>query len=509
MKWLWSLAVAAFVILTGAAITLGSLNQDEGWYLYAARLVSEGQMLYADFAFTQGPLLPTIYGALASVWLDGGLLAARVLTSVIGLLGLIFALALARRLVPTEHKNTAALLTFLLLGSNLYHLYYTAIPKTYALASLFVLMGYYLLATALTTIRVRMRPWVLFLAGLTLAFAAGTRISLGVLLAVCGVGLLVAFRQYRFSFLWFGCGGFAGLALVYAPYLLNAPALDGLIAAQKYHAARGGFDIVFFVGSLSRLVRWYAPIFVLFGLGVSAWLLTRKGTASQDDSDSTARFVARLVFIGFLLVLAVQMAAPFPYEDYQVPVMGLFAVAAACVAVRVPLFVTRGATVLLPIFVLGLTWAGSFGSPLLEQWTTNGQDRFWTRVKAKPELVQLREMAHVIEAIDPGGKTLLTQDLYLAIETGRKVPKGLEMGPFSILTDAEWRRLLSSAPTPVAALSGYTFAIEPPRCSERPLDQQLAYWDLLKKQYELVLKEDAFGQQATPLLILKRKATEK
>ncbi len=507
MKWFWILASAAFAVLAFASVWLGGLNQDEGWYLYAARLMGEGQMPYADFAFTQGPILPTIYGALGCLWLDGGILAARVLTSLIGLLSLVFAVALARLLVPEGRKNLAGVVTFLLLGNNLYHLYYTSIPKTYALAALFVLVGFYLFALALASARVCLRALLLVAAGLSLAFAAGARISLGLLLAVSGVALLVAFRRYRWSFLWLGLGGFLGLALAYGSYLLDVSARDGLIAAQKYHAARGGFDPVLVVGSLSRLVRWYLPVFVLFGLGLAGAIAARRGDA-RACADSFSHFVWRLALVGFLAVFVVQLLAPFPYEDYQVPVMGLFAVAAVALALRAPLFDSRALSYAVPLLALGLTWAGSFGSPLLEGWMTNGQDRFWTRVKEKPELAQLRDMAKVIEAVDPGGKMLLTQDLYLAIETGRKVPKGLEMGPFSILSDDEWKNLLSSAPCYVAALSGYTFAIEPPRCAERPLEQQLSYWELLKKRYDLVLKEEAFGQHATTLLILKRKAAE-
>ena len=154
---------------------------------------------------------------------------------------------------------------------------------------------------------------------------------------------------------------------------------------------------------------------------------------------------------------------------------------------------------------LGLCFSGSFGSPLLEKWATNGQDRFWSLKKSKYELPQLRKVAAEIEKLDPGGKTLLTQDLYLAVETGRKVPKGLEMGPFSMLSDDEWHKLLASADCPIAALSGYSFAIEPPSCRERPVPKQIEYWGLLKKNYEMIRREEAFGQNATPLLILKRK----
>ena len=122
-----------------------------------------------------------------------------------------------------------------------------------------------------------------------------------------------------------------------------------------------------------------------------------------------------------------------------------------------------------------------------------------------PSMLEFLNAALTSEAADPGGDTLLTQDLYLAIETNRKVPKGLEMGPFAMLSDAEWRKLLESAPCKIAAMSGYAFAVKPPECHERPVEAQMEYWGLLKKNYVLADREEAFGQNATPLLILKRK----
>ena len=490
----WLLAIGAFGVLGAAAVWMGGLNQDEGWYLYAANLVAEGQVPYRDFFHTQGPMLPIAYSAFSGIWKSWGLLGARLFTLALGALGILLAMGLARRLVPDGRKDAAALAVLFLLGCNLYHLYYVTIPKTYALASLFVLVGFYLAS---------FRGFLcLSGAGLALAFAAGTRISLGALMPVVGLGLLLTRRWKMLA--GFCVGGFLGLALVYLPFLCDAGAREGLIAAQKYHAARGGFDVMWTVGSLSRLVRWYLPVFVVLGLGVAGMV------GSEAGAEVKQRRFLRLLALSFLAVFAVQMLAPFPYEDYQVPIMGLLAVSAA-----VTLFAFRpvNRTIeqseqsnnLTLLLVLGLCFANSFGSPLLEKWSTNGQDRFWSLKKEQFELAQLRDVSRRIEAMDPGGKDLLTQDLYLAIETNRKVPKGLEMGPFSMLSDAAWRKLIGESTCKVAALSGYTFAVEPPVCRERPLETQMEYWNLLKRRYEFVEREDAFGQNATPLLILRRK----
>ena len=502
LKMFWALAIFAFAVLGAAAVWLGGLNQDEGWYLYAANLVAEGKTLYRDFFFTQGPGMPTIYRSFTWVWGAWGLLGARVLTLLLGAAGILLATGLARHLAPEGRRGEAALIVFLLLGCNLYHLYYVAIPKTYALASTFVMGGFLLLA-------VGRKPVFPLVAGLALAFAAGTRISLGALLFVAGFGLLCA-RRWK-AFVWFCVGGFGGLALVYGPYALDPGARTGLVAAQQYHAARGGFDLVWAVGSLSRLVRWYLPVFIVLGLGLARGLEAR---AARTDNQTVKQSNNQTILLWcFLAVFVVQMLAPFPYEDYQVPIMGLLAVYAAvnfvgCGISSEHRVIGASEQVWRVLLVLGLCFANSFGSPLLEKWMTNGRDRFWSLKKEKCELAQLRDVAKRIEALDPGGRTLFTQDLYLAIETGRTVPKGLEMGPFAMMSDEEWKKILTEtapAECKVAALSGYAFAIEPPVCSERSVEKQMEYWTLLKRNYKLADREEAFGQNATTLLMLKRK----
>ena len=458
------LGLIATVILGLAAVWMGGLNQDEGWYLYAANLVSEGKVLYRDFAFTQAPLMPIVYSVFAGIWQNFGLLGARLFTLTLGLLSIFFLAMSAVRLTDNERKWTAGTVVMLLLGCNLYHLYYIAIPKTYALAALMLAIGVYLLTFERMT----------FFAGMFFALACGTRISLGAAIPV--ICLLLWHKRSFLKAVIFGLGAVLALALVFGPYLISHEAKSGLLMAQAYHVARGGYDPVFAVGSLSRLVRWYLPIFIVFGLSVKAL----KNPA---------------LLWAFIAVFLVQILAPFPYDDYQVPIMGILAVVSAVA------FTTEERPKGL-LLVLGLTFATSFGSPLLETWTMNGQDRFWSLKKEQCELKQLQETAAEINVLDPGGKELLTQDLYLAIETNRKVPEGLEMGPFSVLSDAEWRKLLDECKIPVAALSGYTFAIEPPECNERSNAEQIEYWKILKRNYRYLFQKDRFGQNATTLLIL-------
>ena len=522
----WRLLTAVLVlVVAGLALWWGSVNQDEGWYLYAAQMVRDGRMPYRDFFFTQGPALPIVYSALAPIWGPEsplhGLLGGRVVTLVIGMLATLAACALARRLVTPAQRSAAGLAIFALLAGNIYHVYFTTIPKTYALGSLFLVNGFLLLAVGLglgrdaaPTLGRRIAACVA--SGMALAFASGTRISLILVLPVVGFFLLVRFRAWRWAFLCFGLGGLIGLFLTYGFFALDPSSRAGLLAAQQYHAARGGFDPFFAIGAVSRLVRGYAALAAVLFSG----LLVRKGLNGLEDEDEAKGFDGAgnflwMLGLSFGLVFILQLSAPFPYDDYQVPLMGLLTVLIVVWVLRRGVSPIRQAG--FAVLAAGMV---SASSPMLQQWTVYGQDRFWSHPKERTELSKLRFMAEEINLLDPGGSTLLTQDLYLAVEAGRKVPAGLEMGPFSYFPDLPsnvararhvmntemLEKLLAAAPANVAAFSGYAFAIAAPKCDEVPFDRQKRFFRILKENYEGADTEPNFGQNATTLLVLRRKA---
>ena len=518
-------AAAMAFCLSIVAIWFGGLNQDEGWYLYAAQMVQSGKLPYRDFFYTQGPAMPFVYSFLAPVWGMSspfhGLLGGRLVTCLLGFIATGFAIALVRQLVPLNRRSLAGVCVFALLGCNLYHLYFTTIPKTYSLGSLFLLAGLLLIAFGLRHLALRrVAPVMLFIGGLSLAFATGTRISLLLVLPVVGFTLLFKFRQFRWSFLWYGLGGALGLFLVYGFFALDPISLKGLLAAQNYHAARGGFDPFFALGSVSRLSRGYTALGIL--LFSWAFLHLRKKEERADAGEShpepAQTAVMWILGLGFAAVFVLQLSAPFPYDDYQVPIMGMLTVLIAA------LF-SRHAPHPVPAmwFVVMVAGLVSFASPLLQEWATYNQDRFWSQKKDMTELAKLREIGREIQTIDPEGTTLLTQDLYLAIETGRTVPPGLEMGPFSYFPDMKTEdakavhvlnrelmtELLESAPCSAAACSGYAFAIAVPKCTEVPFEEQTRFFEILKKNYELRSTEANFGQNATTLLVLTRRDAQK
>ena len=125
-------------------VFLGRLNADEGWYLYASTLVFDNQLPYRDFAYTQTPLLPYLYG-LPQTLLVPGLHLGRYTSVALSFISLLLSVALAWRV----QGRTAAGLTALLFASFTYGIYFNTIVKTYALVTLFFTLTIFALSTHL------------------------------------------------------------------------------------------------------------------------------------------------------------------------------------------------------------------------------------------------------------------------------------------------------------------------------------------------------------------------
>lgn len=509
-------AVAAFalaiaVALGAANLWCGNLNQDEGWYLYAAREWAAGRLPYADYFFTQGPLLPMLYGLLAPLWAPHGLAGGRALTALLGLGGALATALLAARAVPTGRRAAAAVTAFLLTAGNVYHSYFTVIPKTYALAAATLVGGLLLLAAVWRP--PRPRPWLALPAGVLLAAAAATRFSLGAALPVAGVWLLLGGRRRTPAWLYFGIGGLLGLALLVAPLLLAAP--DNFRFAQSFHGARAGGGLLFIAGSLSRLARNYLP---LLAVAAVALLLPARSCPPPPAAteDAAPHDPLPLWLAVFAAIFLVHLSGPVPYDDYQVPIMPLAAAAAAVLFWRrLPAAAPR--LTLAALLLWCALCAGA--SPLNQEWFIIRQDRFWPVPKPASDLARLRQLGAELRALVPADQPLLTQDAYLAVEAQRRLPHGFEMGPFGYfpdLDDESARRqhvlsrglmlaALRDGTAPIAAFSGYGLALGAPEMNELPAAEQAALRAALAERYAPLRTIENFGQAHTPLLIWTRK----
>ena len=540
-----ALAVAAsWLTLSALNLWMGELNQDEGWYLHAAKQMTEGRMPYRDFAFTQPPMLPLVY-SWAYPWVGRfGLLGGRALTWILGAMGTLSAVWLAMRAGPRTAQRLTAGLCFILIAMNLQQSYFTTVVKTYSLAGLFLCAGMAMLSFVGRRKGFRAAAG----AGFLLACAAATRISLGAALALGGVYLLICRRRLKaWAWLDFGLGGLLGLALTLLPFL--ALGKEGfLFGVVEYHSLResgpGLVQLAYKVGCLSRLAQAYFPAAVagLFLLIAACRHLARRGrpiegvapSAEAPEPDDIAPGFAAFLWVSVLALALIHLAAPFPYDDYQTPIYPLLCAALAATGARWWLReearrfgggpgASRSAR---RLAILTVAWMmcglHAFSSPLAQNWFVAGRDRIWWRLRKQSPVAQLRDQAKWVRGLTlaEGGTALLTQDTYLAVEAGLPVPRGLEMGPFSYYP--EWTReraerigvvnremmleLLSAATNaPIAALSGYSLSIRCPEVEEVSREDRLAFDAILEERFERVETVPGFGQAGTPLEIWRLK----
>jgi hypothetical protein len=494
-------AAALAVLLASLNLVHGNLNQDEGWYLYAAKMVNEGARPYADFAFTQGPVLPYAYGVLYPVIDVLGVAGGRLLTAWFGVLAGILAAGTAARMTE-RNKGFAFAAVLLLVCGNVYQSYFTTIVKTYGLCA-FLLMGGFFTLT--------FRRWYgPVLAGVLMALAAGTRLSAGIVLPITGIWL-IGQRERRLDWLWFGMGGGITLIAVFAPFFISAfeQTSFGLFG---YHAGRnpGGMKalLVLKMGFISRFVQGY---FVFTGL----LLATICWHPRQYDRKSGMH----LMWISGIGISLVHFAAAFPYDDYQAIAYPVLAV--ALVVCLIPNMDEAWLTRVLSFLFL-VSVAAAFSSPINQDWFVRGRDRIWWEFKEKSDLALLHDASDIVRTHSPEGSTLLTQDIYLAVEADRRVPAGMEMGPFSYYPDMPRERAeklhllnrdmlletLSSAETPLAAFSGYGLAIESPSITAVGEADTVIFRKHLEQGYEIIASFAHFGQAHTTLEILRRRDSE-
>ena len=524
---LWPITVVATLVLSAANIWFGELNQDEGWYLYAGRMVAEGQLPFIDFASTQGPFMAFVYAAVWPLVNLFGLLGGRIFTSLLGLLCAAGAAWLAYRMVIANSKerdgaSVAALMTFIFIGINVYQSYFFAIVKTYALAGLLLVCSF----IALSFYKEKYGCLLAFLSGVFMSLAVATRLSaIAVIPVVILVYLVYALRgkgepgNMRIT-LWLTAGALVTGLLVFMPFLIKAPeaTLFGLV---EYHTGRevGGLFKVFAykAGFISRLLNAYFVALVMLLVGVIiAW------TTKKRDLPRSPLYMS----VGFAIVAVtvLHFIAAFPYDDYQVMLFPLLSVFVSVFLIRLlSMFTVLRAEAkyspLLVVIIFLLNMTAAVASPMIQNWFIGERDRIWWPLKEKSSLAVLRETAAELKKELGPDDLLLTQDTYLAVEAGVRVPHGLELGPFSYFPD--WPRdktdachvlnrtslieLLEEASAPMAALSGYSFVVGCPAVEELSLQEQVVLWEILERHYELTYTVDNFGQAGTQLEIFFRK----
>jgi hypothetical protein len=305
------IAVAAVVLAAALGLLFvvrGELNADEGWYLYASRLVYRGQLPYRDFSFTQMPLLPYVYGLVQLV--KPSLYLGRIVSVAFAMGAVVLCVRVAWR---EANRFGAAAVALLCLAAPT-AIYNLTLTKTYALVAFFLAA---LLAT-LTSPAPRTRT-------LPLATAAAVGLALsrtsGIPLAV----IVVVYALWRApdarTRLWVAFIAGAGAVVTLVLVLLDPSAarfdLYSFHQLLWYHAPTSTrIDTIF----TTRIPDWFGEYWGYVLLWVAAIVAV---VTSADLRGYVRRHVEYLILtVGLVIYLAVQLpAGQFAPVEYAAPVI--------------------------------------------------------------------------------------------------------------------------------------------------------------------------------------------
>ena len=406
-------AAALLLLLTAqltALIFVRRINLDEGWYLWAAKLVYEGRILYADFAYTQTPLLPYVYGAAQQLF-GVGLLQGRIVTVILALAAWVLCAATAQRLRgPWARVFVLALLAASPFVAGLFS--YTA---TYALTCLF------LAAAVFASVRIPREDARIIVATVCAALAVSVRLSVVAAFVPFVLYLLLSSPRRGHALLWIGGASLLTFGVVMGPFLLiDADAF--LYDILRFHTDRI-LRIDWRFGHAVRMA-WrtlvdFSPILVVVYGGL-AWILLRTRHHTR-----TGR--APIPALGLMITLAVMALGLFAahliprtsdsyYNTLQMPLLGI-------------------------VFALLLTdftarhwrWVALLTLLSLNLWTQSAavlRDGF-VPIPLRNQFAAVDEATSILRQWLPADAQILTFNTHLALAADMDIPPGYEMSIFS------------------------------------------------------------------------------
>jgi hypothetical protein len=416
--------VAFFVLALALLVELALLlwfrqvNLDEGWYLWASKLVYEGKVLYRDFAYTQTPLLPYLYGLSQKV-LGEGLYQGRLFTLALTLATVAFTVLTAVR-VGGRYAGLISLALFTVSFFALAQFSYTA---TYALTAFFLTAAFWV------TVSEWPGRWRIFLAIGLAALAVAVRLS--AIVVVPSLLFYLAWRSRRWG--WALLGG-AGAAIFWLALTLGLYwSLTGELMV---------YDIVGF--HTDRLLKpewqqlrmWHMGIrtlqdfLVLVGVMVAAgcvgavqcWRLWRRWGDPDKAKTGPPLLALALSSAGLFVVHLLPRTTDSYYNALQMPLLSLAGgiLLAGWLGQEQP----RRHRFLWALVVLMMVAHGG------RQWHGFVRDGYvaWP-LRSQMALVQ--EAAALLRRLVEPGATLLSFSPHLALEAGLRVAPGYEMAIFA------------------------------------------------------------------------------
>lgn len=403
------LGIALYIIGSWIYLELGQANTDEGWYLYASKLVFQGALPYRDFAYTQMPLLPYIYGVLQIV--APSLLLGRLTSIFISLGTLGMSVVIARRYAGARAGAIAALL----FAAFTFGIYYDSIVKTYALVSFFFTAALFVLSSNLKD------TWKYPLALLYAFAAALVRFTALFFLAPILLYVLVAAPRLKTRALMLLES--AAATLVAGFFLLPdwPTAQWNLLDSHLSHWGSSPIsdrvkDVL--TARLPEIVHNFGPVLVLCAAALYFILLNR-------DAKSWRRDPAPLLVatVGLILFGASHLANGIWEIEYLAPALIAFLPILAIALSRFYVETESASRAWVPVALIAVIILLPLGESTQHTDLTGGL----------PPLAEIDQVADFVDQnSQPTDKVLTLESLYVAVDANRAVLPGFTLAQFSL-----------------------------------------------------------------------------
>ncbi|KPL16981.1 MAG: hypothetical protein AMJ92_12265 [candidate division Zixibacteria bacterium SM23_81] len=492
-----------FLLLAFFYMFLGPVNEDEGWYLYASKLVYQGKILYSDFSYTQTPLLPYVYG-IPQLLFGTGLCLGRITSLLFGIMTLVLCMVISNRLAG----KLATVICGAAISLNLFAIYFLTITKTYSLTAFFLSVSILFLVS-------KINKWVKYsFSTIFLCLAAGTRLSAILAIPILLIYLLIFERENKRYFLLATITSLVTIAAIFLPFILRDPELFWYNVVGFHMARYNASDLLhliqYKINTLSSIARVFSFMMVSVVSGavlffVYNWRRMKKALLNHG---------IYVYLIGILLIIFFSNCLPGgSYAEYQVANLPLMAILAGCIYSKYyeKSVTPEGKSVVLAIICV----------LLLLNLIGHGTHHVDISGRKLP-LDEISRIADYIKEHIPKDEPIFTYHTYLAIQSQRNVLPGLEMAIFSYYP--EWdtqtaqryhvtnneivKGLITSQKAAAVILTDLDFKRS---ASYAPLDkeeQEHIRNDILTKieEYYYLAKEmDSFGQWRDIVYVYLRK----
>ncbi len=405
------LITLGFIVELALLILFRRANLDEGWYLWASKLVYEGKWLYHDFAYTQGPILPYMYG-LAQI-LERGLYEGRLLTGFLALLTFVLAGRVARKL----GGEAAEILCLLLILASLYPLSAYAYTATYALTAFLIILA---IAIASTGDHDDAR---LLLATLSICLAIGVRLS-AVGAAAPFLAYLIWSNQRRGrALLIVGLAALLSLGLVFGPFLITGRAAM-IYDIFGFHTDRMPRDwqLITVADSVEYFIEDFGGLLALLFIGLAAWLwqFVRKPQRWAFLRAHALTLTLVGMVVGPSALHLIPRTTTSYYNSLQLPLFGILGGVALA---RAWSSLSRKRATANALIALAL-----LANIIINVLAIRRYDL--VPFPPRNQIAAIRGAAHYLRSLLPLDSRLLTFDTHLALEAGMEVPPGYEMSIF-------------------------------------------------------------------------------